>query len=35
MAWGVDNYLSSLKDGKDQNTISAQRVRLASQFNPT
>ena len=35
MAWGVDIYLPSLKDGEYQNTISAQRVRLASQFNLT
>ena len=33
MAWGVENYLPSLKDGEDQNTITAHRVRLASQFN--
>ena len=32
-AWGVENYLPSLQDGEDQNTISAQRVRPASQFN--
>ena len=33
MAWGVENYLPSLQDGDDQNTISANRMRLASQFN--
>ena len=32
-AWDVENYLPSLQDGEDQNTISADRVRLASQFN--
>ena len=31
--WGKENYLPSLQDGEDQNTISAQRVRPASQFN--
>ena len=35
MAWGVENYLPSLQDGDDQNTISANRVRLAGQFNIT
>ena len=35
MAWGVENYLPSLQDGEDQNTITAHRVRLASQFNLT
>ena len=35
VVWGADNYLPSLQDGEDQNTISAQRVRLASQFNLT
>ena len=32
-AWDVENCLPSLQDGEDQNTISADRVRLASQFN--
>ena len=35
MAWRVENYLPSLQDGEDQNTITAHRVRLASQFNLT
>ena len=35
MAWGVENYLPSLHDGEDQNTISEHRVRLVSQLNLT
>ena len=35
MAGGVENYFPSLQDGEDQNTISARRVRLASELNLT
>ena len=31
MVWGVKNYLSELRDGEDDTSMTAHRVRLCSQ----